>query len=167
VLCCCWCWCSCTEFSQATANCCDLLEVAAARARVRASFEPAAAAWGEQASLISSHQQQQQQAVQLCPATLQGLKHWRQVQGAASQELWGDLWSSNAAKLEGLVSKAFAAGFGAHLEQSTLQHYVSGGHRLRVAAAAFTGSPAGSLYAARRSGRVCQEPSPGGRLPAL
>lgn len=131
------------EFSQATASCCDLLEVAAARARVRASFEPAATVWGSQASLISG--KGQQQAVQLCPATVQGLKHWRQVQAAAGEELWEDLWGSNAAKLEEFISKAFAAGFGAHLEQSTLQHYVGGCHRLLRVAAAGTGQLAASL----------------------
>jgi hypothetical protein len=39
--------------------------------------------------------------------------------------MWRDLCAGSTAALEEVLSRAFAAGFGSSLEESTLQHYVS------------------------------------------
>jgi len=73
---------------------------------------------------LQQQQQQQQQQVQLCSATQQGLKHWLQVSKASGADVWPELRAGSAADLENIVSRAISAGFGAHLEESSLQHYV-------------------------------------------
>jgi hypothetical protein len=113
-----------SEFSQATVSCFDPLEQQAAKNRVKSVAQTAATAVGKQH--YNFHSTQQQQQVELCPATQQGLKHWVQAsQAAGIADIWPDLWAGSAADLEGVLSKAFAAGFGQDLEESTLQHYVS------------------------------------------
>ena len=112
-----------TEFSQATVNCFDPLEQSAARSRLRSVVQAAATECGKHHYHFHSTPQQQQ--VQLCPATQQGLKHWLQAaQVAGAADIWLELWAGHAADLEQIISKAFAAGFCAHLEESTMQHYV-------------------------------------------
>lgn len=81
-----------------------------------------ASAYGKKHFIFNSTQQQ----LLLCPATQQGLKHWVQAaQAANADDIWRDLRSGSAADLEEVLGKAFAAGFGSSLEESTLQHYVS------------------------------------------
>ena len=46
------------------------------------------------------------------------------AQAAGTADIWLELWAGQAAALEQTISKAFAAGFCAHLEESTSQHYV-------------------------------------------
>jgi hypothetical protein len=112
----------CAEFSQATANCFQPLEQQAANPRAR-HVAQAAAVCGKQHHLFNRQQQEQQQ---LCQATQQGLSRWIQAAAAAGEaDVWRALWGGSTADLEGLFGRAFAAGFGANLEESTLQHYVS------------------------------------------
>lgn len=124
--------CCCAEFSQVTASCFQPLEQQAAKNRARNVAQAAAAVCGKQHYMCDRQQQEQQR---LCQATQQGLRRWMQAAAAAGEaDVWHALWGGSTADLEGMLGRAFAAGFGASLEESTLQHYVSTRHRclLRV-----------------------------------
>jgi transcription initiation factor TFIID subunit TAF12 len=91
---------------------------------VKNVVQAVAAACGKQHYTFNTQQQQQQQQPQqLCPATQQGLKHWMQVAQASGVDV-PELWSADAAALESILNRAFAADYGKNLEGSTLQHYV-------------------------------------------
>jgi hypothetical protein len=98
--------------------------------KARIVAQAVATACGKQHYIFQSMQQQQQQ-VQLSPATQQGLKHWMQVsQSAGVADILPDLWAGNAAGLEDIIGRAFAAGFGRDLEESTPQQYVRTSRKL-------------------------------------